>query len=254
MRTWGSGRFRVGMESKRGDLWTYSSGRFQVGMESKKGIFGLKGIIIMEGHSESSSTTTSSKINHIWTSAEDELLVQSMLSLMENPQYYGNYTFKGKHLGKLEEMMEAKAPGFGWDEERKAMGGAAISAHQARNNARTQNVESHTDQSMPLEPNTDEEMYYSEGPPAEGGTEASSGSRKRKRCSGNKEEFKEAVREMTNKMGKMFTSTTQELVSSIAFAKNMEDDVVVEAMMFINGLTIQKRQVAHIKIATSPIL
>ncbi|KAF7812052.1 protein ALP1-like [Senna tora] len=59
---------------------------------------------------ESSSTATSSKINHIWTSAEDKLLVQSMLSLMENPQYYENDTFKEKHLGKLEEMMEAKAP------------------------------------------------------------------------------------------------------------------------------------------------
>ncbi|KAF7839696.1 uncharacterized protein G2W53_008178 [Senna tora] len=280
--------------------------------------------IIMEGHSDSSSTATSSKINHIWSSAEDELLVQSMLSLMENLKFYENGTFNGKYLGKLEEMMElnalgcglkatphiqgrirtlkanwqivydmvnhirASTSGFGWDNDRKcvvtdehsweeylklscshsragpykhksfphfdaltimygkdrATGSAAISPQQARNNARAQ----------PFEPNTGEEMDYSEGPTIDRGTEASSGSRETKRCSGNKEELKEVVREMTDRMGKMFTSATRELVSSIASAKNMQADVVAEAVMFINGLSVEELQVAHLKIASNPIL
>ncbi|KAF7844003.1 protein ALP1-like [Senna tora] len=69
--------------------------------------------IIMEGHSDSNSTVTSSKINHIWLSVEDELLVQSMMPLMENSQFYDNSNFKGKYMGKLQEMMEANASGCG---------------------------------------------------------------------------------------------------------------------------------------------
>ncbi|KAF7826555.1 uncharacterized protein G2W53_017719 [Senna tora] len=137
--------------------------------------------------------------------------------------------------------IRALTSGFGWDNDRKCV-------------VADEHVWEEYLKSQPFEPNTGEEMDYSEGPAVDGGTEASSGSRKRKRCSGNKEDLKEVVREMTNRMGKMFTSATQELVSSIAFAKNMQADVVDEAVMFINGLTVEERQVSHLKIACNPIL
>ncbi|KAF7835839.1 uncharacterized protein G2W53_010698 [Senna tora] len=259
----------------------------------------------MDGHSESSSTATSSKINHIWMSAEDELLVQSLLSLMDNPQYYENGSFKGKYLGKLEEMMEAKAPGcglrarphiqgrirtlkanwsfvydmvnhirastsgFGWDDHRKCVvADEHVWEEYLRSHSRARPYRHkafpHFDALTQLwakdratgggAVSAHEDIEYSEGGGVECGAEASSGSRKRKRCSSTKEEFKEAVREMTENMGKMFTTATRELVSSIAFARNMSPDVVAEAVMFVQGLTVEERQVAHLKIAYSLIL
>ncbi|KAF7812874.1 hypothetical protein G2W53_033850 [Senna tora] len=215
-----------------------------------------------------------------------------------------NGTFKRKHLGKLEEMMEAKAPscglkatphiqgrirtlksnwqivynmvnhirastsGFGWNDERKCVvadehlweeylkrdGRYCRLSPSSVQQCQDPEFEPHTDHNVPFGPHIGEDMEFSERPRVEGGTEASSRSRKRRRRSSNKEEFKEAMREMTENMGKMFTSATRELVNSIAVARNMASDAVAEAVMFINGLTVEERQVVHIKIACSPIL
>ncbi|KAF7831248.1 Myb/SANT-like domain containing protein [Senna tora] len=165
--------------------------------------------------------------------------------------YLQSHSRAGPYRHKAFQHFDALTQLWGKD---RATGGGAVSAHEARNNARTQNFEPHIDHNVPSGPHVGEDIEYFEGGGVKGGAEASSGSRKRKRCSSNKEEFKEVVREMTENMGKMFTTATRELVSSITFARNMSPDVVAEAVMFVNGLTIEECPVAHLKIACSPIL
>ena len=53
------------------------------------------------------------KNKRFWTSEEDEILLQCLLELAQNPKWKGESGFKSGYMNKLEEMISSKLPTCG---------------------------------------------------------------------------------------------------------------------------------------------